>query len=843
MKRLTTYILLVLAYCQIGKAQPICNVTEYGENDGLAQWHVTQIVQDKQGMIWMSTWNGLNRFDGQSFHCFKSLPGDGCNMYTDRIRNIWIDSNDNIQCMVDYGNYMFDTKTYRFSESDSTKTMPNKSISLKNKKYIEYTDNYGTKWLLHNNGKLEYIDRKSGETVEYPLKSLTNDYKFCFNDKQGNLWLYGNYNIFKLSFSLNPTETLPQKEPGEIRSLMLDSKNRYWVSNRDDKTVRLFAADNSLIGYLDRNGRISKSYVSFGSPVYCITQTSNGTIWMGSKPDGLFRLSETANGTFGIRQIEGLNNNNVYDIKEDRLGRLWLATLGGGINCLPHPHDDAPEVVNSGNGFANYPEKDFLKTRNILIVNDSAILASSTDGLIVVEIQGKTDLKKARFHRHTRDANRASSLSCNATMFVSRDNRGRIFVCTESGGLNMITSGNLFADTLSFKHFNTNSGLPTDVMLSATPLDSMLLVVCSNRILLLNPDDSSHSAYDSRFFQQRCRFSDALPLQLPDGRWLLATHDGAFTIDRRMIRKSDFVPPIALTSISIENRRTEMAVNSLDTLLLNSDERNATINFAALDYSYGSSISYAFRLNEADDEKTGWNNIGHDRSVTLLNLMPETYHLEIRSTNGDGVWTDNNRLLTIIVKPKWHETMFARILFLLVSLAVIALIVYTIIYIKRINKRQDETLQAYLALLSSHEDMKVSGHEVATLQSYKDESSNDLITSRPHNLATSPEDDAFMRRVVAFVEENIGNADVSISDMADAAAVSRSGLQRKMKHLMGITPLDFLREARIKRACQLLEQSSKPVSDIAYECGFSDPKYFSRSFKTSTGKSPSDYRK
>ncbi len=68
MKRLTTYILLVLAYCQIGKAQPICNVTEYGENDGLAQWHVTQIVQDKQGKIRMSTWNGLNPIDGQSIH-------------------------------------------------------------------------------------------------------------------------------------------------------------------------------------------------------------------------------------------------------------------------------------------------------------------------------------------------------------------------------------------------------------------------------------------------------------------------------------------------------------------------------------------------------------------------------------------------------------------------------------------------------------------------------------------------------------------------------------------------------------------------------------------------------
>ena len=107
----------------------------------------------------------------------------------------------------------------------------------------------------------------------------------------------------------------------------------------------------------------------------------------------------------------------------------------------------------------------------------------------------------------------------------------------------------------------------------------------------------------------------------------------------------------------------------------------------------------------------------------------------------------------------------------------------------------------------------------------------------------SPEDEAFMRRIMDFVEKNISNADVNIGDMAEAAAVSRSGLQRKIKQMMGVTPLDFLREARIKRACQLLENSNKSISDIAYECGFSDPKYFSRSFKTSTGKSPSDYRK
>ena len=93
-----------------------------------------------------------------------------------------------------------------------------------------------------------------------------------------------------------------------------------------------------------------------------------------------------------------------------------------------------------------------------------------------------------------------------------------------------------------------------------------------------------------------------------------------------------------------------------------------------------------------------------------------------------------------------------------------------------------------------------------------------------------------------FIEDNISNSDASVGDMASAAATSRSGLQRKLKQAMGITPQDLLREARIKRACQLLRQTDKNVSEVAYACGFSDPKYFSRSFKQSTGMSPTEYK-
>ena len=54
--------------------------------------------------------------------------------------------------------------------------------------------------------------------------------------------------------------------------------------------------------------------------------------------------------------------------------------------------------------------------------------------------------------------------------------------------------------------------------------------------------------------------------------------------------------------------------------------------------------------------------------------------------------------------------------------------------------------------------------------------------------------------------------------------------------------MEFLREARVRKACQLLRESSMAVVDIAYACGYSDPKYFSKCFKQDTGMTPKQYR-
>jgi AraC-like DNA-binding protein len=78
--------------------------------------------------------------------------------------------------------------------------------------------------------------------------------------------------------------------------------------------------------------------------------------------------------------------------------------------------------------------------------------------------------------------------------------------------------------------------------------------------------------------------------------------------------------------------------------------------------------------------------------------------------------------------------------------------------------------------------------------------------------------------------------------MAEAVNLGRSVFYEKVKSLVGMSPIDFLRRLRMQRAEQLIARSSMNVSEIAYAVGYTDPKYFSRCFKKETGLTPREYR-
>ena len=103
-------------------------------------------------------------------------------------------------------------------------------------------------------------------------------------------------------------------------------------------------------------------------------------------------------------------------------------------------------------------------------------------------------------------------------------------------------------------------------------------------------------------------------------------------------------------------------------------------------------------------------------------------------------------------------------------------------------------------------------------------------------------DDDFICNILQSVEENIQNSEFRIDDLAEAMSMSRTVFYRKVKSLMGVSPVDFVKTMRIKRAVQLLEQDELTVSEVGYMSGFTTPQYFSRVFKEAMGCTPKEYK-
>jgi DNA-binding response OmpR family regulator/nitrogen-specific signal transduction histidine kinase len=111
----------------------------------------------------------------------------------------------------------------------------------------------------------------------------------------------------------------------------------------------------------------------------------------------------------------------------------------------------------------------------------------------------------------------------------------------------------------------------------------------------------------------------------------------------------------------------------------------------------------------------------------------------------------------------------------------------------------------------------------------------------PQDITVTSLDEQFMRKVLGLVEKNIASTDYSIETMSHDLGMSRTLLYKKILALTGKPPLEFLRSLRLKRAALLLAKSQMNVSEIAFQVGFNDPKYFSKHFKNEFGVLPSKY--
>ena len=116
------------------------------------------------------------------------------------------------------------------------------------------------------------------------------------------------------------------------------------------------------------------------------------------------------------------------------------------------------------------------------------------------------------------------------------------------------------------------------------------------------------------------------------------------------------------------------------------------------------------------------------------------------------------------------------------------------------------------------------------------------VDLNPEEVTFSNPDEELLKVIIDTVNKNIDDPDFDVDKFARQIGLSKSTLYRKMKTITGLSTNEFVQLLRLKKAAQLLKDSQMSVSEIAYQIGFNDPYYFSRSFKKNFNVSPKKYR-
>lgn len=150
-----------------------------------------------------------------------------------------------------------------------------------------------------------------------------------------------------------------------------------------------------------------------------------------------------------------------------------------------------------------------------------------------------------------------------------------------------------------------------------------------------------------------------------------------------------------------------------------------------------------------------------------------------------------------------------------------------------VERQRDELEEQRDQLLDA--TTKEDDEEVSTTIAPSSGSAEEAPAEAPRN--------EFMDRFLEVLDQRFNDSDLSVEDIGQELCLSRVQLYRKVKAMTGKTPVEIIREERLKRAHVLLMDSSLSVSEVAYRVGFSAPSYFTKCYKEYYGKSPSDKQK
>ncbi len=117
------------------------------------------------------------------------------------------------------------------------------------------------------------------------------------------------------------------------------------------------------------------------------------------------------------------------------------------------------------------------------------------------------------------------------------------------------------------------------------------------------------------------------------------------------------------------------------------------------------------------------------------------------------------------------------------------------------------------------------------------------VLSMPKMEIPESQDDQFLRKINETISEYISETNLTVEFLAEKTALSRVQLFRKFKAITGCSPSEYIKAVKLQHAADILLSGKHNISDVAYSCGFTDPKYFSNCFSEKFGMTPTQYVK
>lgn len=496
-------------------------------------------------------------------------------------------------------------------------------------------------------------------------------------DQSADLWVAGlsgvdNHRNLEGNFRLinNSREKPQQLANNFVWSVHQDQKGMLWIGSIDGLTRYNPMTGKSQHWHQQR----SVNHGLSGKAILSIAEDpATGYLWLGTFAGGLNRF-DPKNETFRHWRYRkndpaGLINDRIYEVRFDRLGKLWIGTDKGLDRFDPSTeifehfvHDPKnPGSISAGNIRAIYHDP-----------QGSTWIGLTGGGLN----RFSPETQQFEHWSASRDAALHLSHGVVASITATVTQNGRALWLGTGAGLNKLEFDSLSGNesVVRIRHYTTGDGLPDNAVrgLLADAFGSLWLAT-DYGLSRFDPDSEEFSNHKAGYAMPPFTFNIGATASGIDGNLFFGGEQGLLSFFPSEVAVGSRSPKLVFTELRIFNRpvqigrektaRLTAAMPYIDEVQLSYRDFDFAIQFAALDYRDPLQNKYSYRL---DGFHQDWIDLGSKREVSFTNLDPGEYRLRIRGASSDGQWSAGERSLTITISPPFWKTWWFRLLMLMV---------------------------------------------------------------------------------------------------------------------------------------------------------------------------------